>query len=115
MKIDTNAPAKETLEIPDFLRRSNSQPDELTRDSVALVYGLLWHINNCRPGYDAPADYSRPQLTPEKAAYMARHILRGKLTNEERGEGINKAALIANAEHYARMMNRLAPVEDDGA
>lgn len=66
-------------------------------DDVALAYGVLWHANNMRPGYDAPAGHAR--WTPEKAAYKARHILRDLLTRDQRGDGINRAAdLLAAAQ-----------------
>ena len=59
-------------------------------DAVALAYGILWHANNMRPGYDAPAGHER--LTPEKAAYKARHVLRDLLTRDQLGDGINRAS-----------------------
>lgn len=53
------------------------------REAVKTAYGYLWHVNN-EPG--TPNRY-----TPERAAYEARKTLRGHLTKDERGEGINAA------------------------
>jgi len=66
--------------------------------ALGLAYGYLWHVNNMHPGYDAPADYSFPQLSPEKAAYAARKVLRDLLTNEQRGVGINAATDALNSD-----------------
>ncbi len=49
---------------------------------IALAYGHLWHVNN-EPG-------TPNQHPPERAAYDARRILRNLLTNEQRGEAINR-------------------------
>lgn len=50
------------------------------------AYGYLWHVNN---HIDAPL--GTPSVTPERAAYTARRLLRDFLTNEQRGQGINEA------------------------
>lgn len=81
-----------TLEMPDFMRRDNrEEPPAINRDALALAYGYLWHVNNSRPGYDAPTDNHRPQFSPERAAMEARKVMRDMLTRDERGVGINKA------------------------
>jgi hypothetical protein len=51
-------------------------------DTVSVAYGYLWHVNN-EPG--TPCQYP-----PEKAAYLARRLLRDLLTKEQRGNGINE-------------------------
>jgi len=61
------------------------------RDSVALAYGHLWHVNN---DPDAPVC----RYLPKDAAYAARLALRETLSNERRGEGINRVrAMLAAA------------------
>lgn len=63
-------------------------------NAVALAYGLLWHVN---AGMDAPADVRQPSLTPEKAAYEARKVLRDLMTKDQRGDGINAARVMLTA------------------
>lgn len=64
------------------------------RERFALAYGLLWHVN---AGMDAPADVRQPSLTPEKAAYEARKVLRDLMTKDQRGDGINAARVMLTA------------------
>ena len=95
---------EDVLEVPAFLRRDDTTvPPAVNRGALALAYGYLWHVNNSRPGYDAPADNPRPQFSPEKAAMAARKVLRDMLTHEERGLGINGAMdMLAAAQQEAR-------------
>lgn len=60
-------------------------PQEATglQDKIARAYGYLWHVNNSGVGF---------QFSPEKAAHMARRVLRDTLTHEQRGNAINMAA-----------------------
>ena len=60
-------------------------PPEATglQDKIARAYGYLWHVNNSGVGF---------QFSPEKAAHMARRVLRDTLTHEQRGNAINMAA-----------------------
>lgn len=60
-------------------------PSEATglQDKIARAYGYLWHVNNSGVGF---------QFSPEKAAHMARRVLRDTLTHEQRGNAINMAA-----------------------
>lgn len=53
------------------------------QDKIARAYGYLWHVNNSGVGF---------QFSPEKAAHMARRVLRDTLTHEQRGNAINMAA-----------------------
>lgn len=53
------------------------------QDKIARAYGYLWHVNNSGVGV---------QFSPEKAAHMARRVLRDTLTHEQRGNAINMAA-----------------------
>ena len=53
------------------------------KEAVALAYGYLWHVNN-EPM--API----PLYSPETAAHEARKVLRDLMTNEQRGEAINR-------------------------
>ena len=55
---------------------------ERMREAIAVAYGYLWHVNN-EPG--TPSQYP-----PERAAYEARKALRDLMTNEQRGEAINR-------------------------
>lgn len=64
------------------LAQAEAQIEQL-RAAISVAYGYLWHVNN-EPG--TPAQYP-----PERAAYEARKILRGMMTHEQRGEGINRA------------------------
>ena len=50
---------------------------------IAEAYGYLWHVNNSGEGFQFP---------PERAAHMARRVLRDTMTPEQRGDAINKAA-----------------------
>ena len=52
------------------------------REKIGLAYGYLWCVNNepCAPNY-MPAD---------RMAYEARKLLRDTMTDEERGEYINR-------------------------
>ena len=52
------------------------------RQAIATAYGHLWHVNN-EPG-------TPNQHSPERAAFDARKILRALMTNEQRGEAINR-------------------------
>jgi hypothetical protein len=54
-----------------------------------MAYGYLWCVNN-EPG--TPNQYS-----PERAAHEARKHLRGMLTTEQRGHGINDVLPIVRA------------------
>lgn len=72
-------------------------PTEATglQDKIARAYGYLWHVNNSGVGF---------QFSPEKAAHMARRVLRDTLTHEQRGNAINMAAtelfeIIRNSHH----------------
>lgn len=53
------------------------------RDALKLAYGHLWHVN-LEPM--APV----PMRSYEDAAFAARRILMGALTNDERGDAINQ-------------------------
>jgi len=73
------------------------EPPEATglQDKIARAYGYLWHVNNSGVGF---------QFSPEKAAHMARRVLRDTLTHEQRGNAINMAAtelfeIIRNSHH----------------
>ena len=55
---------------------------EKLRAAVATAYGYLWHVNN-EPG-------TPNQYPPERAAYEARKVLRDLMTQEQRGNAINK-------------------------
>ena len=57
--------------------------------AVMIAYGYLWCVNN-EPG--TPNQYS-----PERAAHEARKHLRGMLTTEQRGHGINDVLPIVRA------------------
>ncbi len=83
---------------------------------VADAYGHLWHVNN-EPM--APIALR----SPEKAAYEARKILRDMLTNEQRGEAINKigreieaatspAPAVAEPAHVAKEAQGVVAVYD---
>ncbi len=72
-------------------------PQEATglQDKIARAYGYLWHVNNSGVGF---------QFSPEKAAHMARRVLRDTLTHEQRGNAINMAAtelfeILRNSHH----------------
>lgn len=66
------------------------QTPENIKQAIQKAYGHLWMVNN-EPG--TPNQYS-----PDQAAYKARRLLRGILTKEERGDGINSAMLEVNGE-----------------
>jgi hypothetical protein len=57
--------------------------------AIQTAYGYLWCVNN-EPG--TPNQYS-----PERAAHEARKHLRGMLTTEQRGHGINDVLPIVRA------------------
>ena len=57
--------------------------------AIQTAYGYLWCVNN-EPG--TPNQYS-----PERAAHQARKHLRGMLTTEKRGHGINDVLPIVRA------------------
>lgn len=57
--------------------------------AAMMAYGYLWCVNN-EPG--TPNQYS-----PERAAHEARKHLRGMLTTEQRGHGINDVLPIVRA------------------
>jgi len=57
--------------------------------AIQTAYGYLWCVNN-EPG--TPNQYS-----PERAAHQARKHLRGMLTTEQRGHGINDVLPIVRA------------------
>lgn len=67
-----------------MLEKAADEIDTL-RQAIATAYGHLWHVNN-------DPHSPRPQFSPEKAAYKARHILRDLLTHEQRGAAINDVA-----------------------
>ena len=71
--------------------RSIAAEAELARLRAAIqtAYGYLWCVNN-EPG--TPNQYS-----PERAAHQARKHLRGMLTTEQRGHGINDVLPIVRA------------------
>ena len=73
-------------EIPEIEYSLAADEMQRMRDAMALVYGYLWHVN---AGMDAPPDCAPPSLTPEKAAYAARRVLRDLMTGEQRGTAIN--------------------------
>ncbi len=64
-----------------MLEKAADEIDTL-RQAIATAYGHLWHVNN-EPG-------TPNQHSPERAAFDARKILRDLLTNEQRGEAINR-------------------------
>jgi len=72
----------------DAAQKCDVQPPSVAVPISAIqqAYGYLWHVNN---GLDAPAPLNVPSVTPEKAAYQARRVLRDLLTHKQRGEGIN--------------------------
>lgn len=70
----------------DFLECFNEL--ELLRNTIALSYGYLWHVNS-EPAI--PRIYHA-----EKAARSARNILRLMLTDEKREEAINEVRLLIN-------------------
>ncbi len=59
------------------------------RDALKLAYGHLWHVNT-EPM--APV----PMRSYEDAAFAARRILMGALTNDERGDAINQVRKLLN-------------------
>lgn len=62
------------------------------KKAIALAYGHLWSINE-EPGTPSPI-YPAMQ-----AAYEARKILRGPLTTEQRGNGIDAASAAREVPH----------------
>lgn len=69
---------------------TTTRPEEYGAGRIALAYGFLWLINT-EPGTPAP------MFSPERAAYEARKILMGLLTNPEREAGINAAKAATGA------------------
>lgn len=69
--------------------------NERLRAAMGVAYGYLWCVNN-EPG-------TPNQYPPEKAAYQARKVLRGLLTQAERGHFINAVVQCVrepNVEHH---------------
>lgn len=69
--------------VPGATNPSVAQEATGLQDKIARAYGYLWHVNNSGVGF---------QFSPEKAAHMARRVLRDTLTHEQRGNAINMAA-----------------------
>lgn len=59
-------------------------------DGVVVAFGLLWHV---RMGCDfpVPQGFSK-NISPEEAAAKARRFLSDLLTQEQKGDGINRAS-----------------------
>ena len=59
-------------------------------DGVVVAFGLLWHV---RMGCDfpVPPGFSK-NISPEEAAAKARRFLSDLLTQEQKGDGINRAS-----------------------
>lgn len=105
--LDCSAKMQGGMQSEPLVEKWNARPAPAVQvpDAVAVAYGLLWHVN---AGLDAP--HGTPSLTPEKAAYEARKLLRDLMTKEQRGDGINAARehmlaaapapATANEEHF---------------
>lgn len=63
-----------------------SQPPSDLLNAVGIAYGWLWHVNNMP---EVPTG-----VTPDQASYKARHALRDLLSHEQRGEYINRVAML---------------------
>lgn len=81
--------------LTEMLEAKAPQEARGLQDKISRAYGYLWHVNNSGVGF---------QFSPEKAAHMARRVLRDTLTHEQRGNAINMAAtelfeIIRNSHH----------------